>query len=175
MNKLKIKLKGDKFNVCLITRYNEIKRQYRKLVKQKNKEFQKKNILKKLEDIDKNKPKAMWDIIKSIKAKKKQNIPITIDEFKEYFKQLLNNKIIHNNNNSKLVENIKILLDKNEYIEILDKEISMTELKKGMNKLKNGVASGEDYISNETLKYSFKYLGHAFLKVFNQILKNVGH
>ena len=168
LNSIKVKLKTDKFNRYLISRYTQLKRKYRKLVRLKNKEF-KASMLKKISEISNQNPRAMWNVVKKLRAKKQQNIPITLEEFKEYYQSLLNTKSEHTAN-PKLKQYLKSLLAKRTQDSIFDEEISFKELKQATDKLKARVASGEDLISSEMIKNSINSCAPTFLKLFNHIL-----
>ena len=166
--RIKEKLKHDKFNKVLGENYSQAKRTYRKLVRKKNKEFQR-NLLNKIGEINNNNPQAMWKIVKALRKRKKQNIPISIEEFKNYYQDLLN--FTNKDRENIINKQIGILLNEKKHDDLFDKEISIKELKQAITKLKCGVSPGEDCISNEMLKCSFDGLAKVYLLLFNKILE----
>ena len=144
--------------------YLKNKLQYNKLIKEKKKEYKKESQEKLIEN--KNDSKKFWELIKRLTYKSIKTPAIKITEWKDYFQNLLNptNNV---NNNAPLNPS-----QEHRYEEELDKEISETEVKQAIDKLKNGKAAGIDEITPELIKLAspkiINYITKLFNKIFNQ-------
>lgn len=137
--------------------FMECKSNFQKLkkVKKISKSIQKINVLKNLRN-----PKLFWKTL--FKPKKKKFIrksPIALDEWNEF--------LIKNNPKTEKIPKKEC---NNEFNELLDKKISMDELKNCLKKLKAKKATGHDKIGNEFLKELPDVWLEEILIFFNQIL-----
>lgn len=149
-----------------------MKKKYRKLVKQNNKKFRE-NLMRKIEILESRDPKAAWRLINDLKAKKNQNIEVDIEKLVKHLEQLGNlrsdgfNKEFENKITTAF-QNIK----SQQYCNITDSEITLSELTNCSKQLKNGKAVGDDKVSNEMIKCSVTLLGPTLTDFFNKILKH---
>ena len=98
-----------------------------------------------------NDPKGFWNIIEKMnnwgKEKKDETEQIKPSIWKEYFTKLLNDQSITNANSNETMHDFVPTFNP-----ILDRQISMTELRKALTLLKNHKAAGCDRITAEYLK-----------------------
>ena len=135
--------------------------------------FQKQKILSNLNQLESKDPNAFWNLIKSLRKGKSENgANLDPDVFHEYFKELnegVKNPFLDNTFKSE-IESKLIGLKGSVYIDILDKVITMDELKNVIMSLKNNKAVGLDSISNEIIKCSFIFMSTLLLKLYNNVL-----
>ena len=157
------------FNVDLKNSYYRLYRIYNKNRKYKAKNH-KNNIIKQLEELESNDPKAYWALINSLKEKTDNNIPVTPSEFKDHFEKL-------NEIPSKYQQRINIIKsalkhceDNSKLFTELDFAISDYEILSSVAKLKNNKSGGLHLIKNNILKAGKVYLLPSIKKLFNNIL-----
>lgn len=108
-------------------------------------------------------PKTYWRILNG--KKKKPDIPITLNQFYEHFKQLATDNTSVNNNTE--FENIET-----NFSYILNDPITEEEVLKNIKKLKNNKSPGTDMIINEYIKITKNILLPLYVMFFNKILDN---
>jgi hypothetical protein len=107
-----------------------LKRNFRRIVK-KNEILKKEKILDQIKAMERNNPGAFWNLINSIKEKKKHAADIDVDIFQEYFKKLhkgIVNEHLDSEFKTKLENRIKNIKP-SEWVEELDKGIKLEEIK----------------------------------------------
>ncbi|CAG2225469.1 unnamed protein product [Mytilus edulis] len=144
--------------------YYGLKKQFKKLVRKKTRQYKAKMLDSLLELEDKN-PKAYWDIINKFKYSDKdisdQSSNIPSDEWYNYFNKLLNVDCSNEQDDFPTRYNV-----------FLDYDINMQEVLKAIKSLKNNTSVGFDCISNEMLKHSSVNMLNCICKLFNIILKS---
>ena len=141
----------------LITTHKE----YRKLIKRKNNEWQ--NLLiEKLQEFESSNPKEYWKLIKSLREcnlggdANNESDSVDPGTWFDYFKALNSSPEFRKSSFQINVE----LVSKNykqfaqNVVGVLDSEISLQEVKSEIQKLKNNKTSGNDSIANEMIKAS---------------------
>ena len=141
----------------LITTYKE----YRKLIKRKNKEWQ--NLLiEKLQEFESSNPKEYWKLIKSLREcnlggdANNESDSVDPGTWFDYFKALNSSPEFRKSSFQINVE----MVSKNykqfaqNVVGVLDSEISLQEVKSEIQKLKNNKTSGNDSFANEMIKAS---------------------
>ena len=117
----------------------------------------------KLRNINTNNPKQYWKYINSLKHKPKINATPTLNNFYGHFKQINSDE---NHVTHELNEPIKLSNN-----ETLDQEISVEEISKCINNLKNDkTPSPSDKIRNEHIKSSKHLFINVYYKLFNAVL-----
>ena len=96
---------------------------------------------------------------------KKENINISLEVFKEHFKNLLVEGNPNTNELNVPIENLN-LFDTSK----LNRYFTETEIRNFVNKLKNNKAVGIDRILNEFIKCSIELMIPLYVKLFNKIL-----
>ena len=124
------------------------------------------NVHNELRSLKKSQPQAYWNIINSANGMKDNNVPIDIETLQEHFRNLSQTT---NDNAETSNPDYASTPTSNE---CLNREISIEEVLKQINRLKNGKAHGEDLILNEFLKYSTNSLMNTIVKLFNIVLEN---
>ena len=157
-----------------VTYYNK-RKAYRKLIKRKKGDH-----LRAINEEIMNNNEISWDKIKELKAIKPEKSTLDIFDmvnFYRFFKELYKEQPLSKEAEDKVKNHEK--QDRNSDIqnstlsdlsEILNKHITVEELKASLKKLKNGKASGIDGITNEVLKASPPNLQKALTKLFNECL-----
>ena len=149
------------------------RKEYKKLIRQKKKEW-KNHIINELENMKTQNSKEYWKIINELQGKTKMSNISNPEKFERFFKKLYSEEI---QNKGTFHENIEDTIKKyfeDENIEgkrneILDAEITVEELKKHIEKLKNNKSTGPDGIPSEMIKCSPDILINLILKVINKI------
>ena len=147
---------------------NEYKRACRKAESKCRKE-----LTKKLLDIGLNDPKGFWNIISKMnnwgKEKTDESDQIKPSTWKEYFTKLLNGTQDNGTPNDRNNDDLPPTFNP-----ILDRMITMEELRKALLLLKNHKAPGCDRITAEYLKAFAESFGDILLKILQNIFaKNV--
>ena len=110
----------------------------------KNKE--RNNLIKELRKCKSDDPKAYWKILNN--QKKNCQVPITLNEFFEHFKQLADDESYDNSDVN--ITNDQVTVDA-EILSILNDPISEEEIIKSIKKLKNNKSPASDMIVNESI------------------------
>ena len=157
-NNLKQKLRIDYFTV---------KKQYKRLIKKKHREY-KNNIFQKIQSLDPNLKGDFWKLLDALrKSKTKESNNISSEEWISHFKNLLFD------NNQQNIELNTLSHDVNNEAENLNNNITVKEIHEHISKLKMNKATGLDGIHNEMLKHGRFYLVHLFHKLFNNVFLQV--
>lgn len=151
------KLKNSENIKDLSDKYIECKANFQNLKRHKQllKRIEIVNVLKKTKD-----PKKFWKLLFRPKNKKYHECPISLSKWQKFIEE----------NNPKTQKIPKIKLDNN-FVEILDKEITMEELKNCLKKSKKNKSPGHDKIGNEFLKALPESWCQIVLDFFNEILE----
>ena len=143
---------------------NEYKRTCRKAEKKSRHD-----LTKKLFEIGQNDPKGFWNIINKMnnwgKEKTDETDQISPSTWKEYFTKLLNDT--NEGNNSLNDETTPNFIPT--FQPILDRQISMAELRKALLLLKNHKAAGCDRITAEYLKAFAEPCGDILLRILQKL------
>ena len=126
------------------------------------------NLLNQLSDMNEKDPKVFWKTLDKVKnLDVKENNPINMKNWQEYFKSLLNSDDRKNdmtvNQNSEFTPNTHNDCG-------LNKPCSCKEIKIALKSLKNSKAEGIDLIRNEFLKYGSDIVVLPLVKLFNKVL-----
>lgn len=143
--------------------YFTIKKQYKKLVKQKHREY-KNTIFNDIRKLDPKYRNDFWKHLQDLRREKsKQNLNISTEEWVNHFKNLL-----YDQQDNQPIENSDNLEET--YDQILDSEFTEKEIHERISSLKKNKAPGIDGILNEMLKYGRFYLVPMLTKLFNNVL-----
>ena len=126
-----------------------------------------KKFTKKLRNMKDTNPKLYWNMLQGGKRNKKTS-PISIKDFYEHFKQLADN----NDNNGNAEEQLKAEDDnsRNELNTIsLNARFDEQEIRKCIDKLRNGKSAGIDRIVNEYIKCTADIFMPIYIVLFNKI------
>ena len=147
------------------------KKELRKLVKFKKKEFRQ-NILNQLNNLEENNPKQYWKLVSELKELDSNNSCesecLSAQEWVDYFSNLLYKGNMESC--SELEAYITNMLGTNTFSN-LDYRITQKEIKYCISKLKHGKAVGMDRISAEMIKASTDQLISVYEKLFNSIFR----
>lgn len=141
--------------------------QYNSLIKSKKKihrQLMQKDLLNHRYDSGK-----FWNTVKSAKPRDKCSTSINIDEWKKHFENVLGQ---HETTNSEHNHQFSFVDSEEINIAELDREISLSEVKEAIHKLKSGKAFGIDNISAEFLKAAETYISPFLVKLFNEIFNS---
>ena len=130
------------------------------------------NVMKQLESISSNNPKAFWDLINKLKDEGMDNSDglIELSTWKDYFKNL-------NSIEPSKISLAKSFLEQFKSIRIqencvLDQDFTLNEVSAACQELKNKKSGGADGLLNEMLKYGQFILLPCFQRLFNYILNS---
>jgi hypothetical protein len=135
-------------------------KEYKKAIS-KAKAKSKKEFEKKLRQAKDTNPKLYWKLLNSRSAQSKTSGEVSLDDLYEHFKSL------NAHPDEDFVDNLTI--DENGD-ELLNRPITLDEIKKAVKILKNGKAPGGDGIINEYMKSSVDLMLPTYHKLFNTIL-----
>ena len=121
-----------------------------------------KNLHTKLRNLKSSKPKEYWNLLNP--KKKNCNNDIGIESLHDHFKGI--NDVVNQEHADFNANNISVEGDYD-----LNKDFSLTEIKKLINKLKNNKSCGIDNIINEFIKSSPNDYKLLIVKLFNIVLK----
>ena len=151
LNRLSRCLSAHPLNPSFRKAFIQCRKQYKKLLKSKEKERFRK-LKTELKNIEQNNPKQFWFIIKSIQ--KDDNVvyknPINNQTWEEYLSKLYQNNCQENrllNNPGASFNHEEVAIDV-----IINRNITRSEVKTATKNLKNSKSAGEDNIINEVLK-----------------------
>ena len=164
-------LAAQPFNKTLLVALANKRKQFNNGVKAaKNKT--KRELLTKIESLEKTDPKQYWNMINGLRQKKQSGQEINPEDFFNFFKDLNNLKEKSTNQVFEQTINNKIndLIKSNDTNDILDKKITVEETKKVLKSLKNCKSPGLDYIVNEMLKYGSDLLCEPLTLLFNCVM-----
>ena len=133
---------------------------------------QREKLLNDIEMLESKDPGMFWKLVNTIKEKKKSLNTIDPQIFHEYFKKLhqgIDNRYLDDKFKTDIQNKVKQLTGKR-WVEVLDKEITIVEIKKVIKSMKNKKSCGFDNVSNEMIKCSIETMSVILLKLFNHIL-----
>lgn len=149
------------------------RKQYKKLIREKKREFMEKT-LHKIYSFEQNNPKEYWKFVNGLRKEKQEKSSIDLENWVYYFKQLYadSSKVQYDKEFERMVEKKlnECKLEVN-YNELLDKDITIAEIERAIKKCKNNKATGIDSISNEMIKASAYLFSSLFVRLFNLILR----
>ena len=119
-----------------------------------------------LRSLSKADPKAFWATLNKYSNTKKVNADIPVDIFFEYFRNL------NSAEEDAIDVDIESFCENPLYDEILNGEITDSELLDALTQLKNNKSPGFDKIVNEYLKNSPPCLISIYCKLFNIVLRS---
>ena len=147
------------------------KKELRKLVKFKKKEFRQ-NILNQLNNLEENNPRQYWKLVSELKDlesnKSCESECLSAQEWVTYFSDLLYNSNMENCTNLEYC--ISKMLETKTFSK-LDYRITQKEIKYCISNLKHGKTVGMDRISAEMIKASTNQLLPVYEKLFNSIFR----
>ena len=146
------------------------RKEYRKLIKLKKKEW-KQNMIKKLEEIEEKDPKEYWQLISNLRGKKSIEANFDTEKFTEFFEKLYSIPK-KEKENKKITEFVKKSLE-NIPESTFEPEFTIEELKTAIKHLKNKKAAGPDRIIAEMLKASTEPMMSIILKIMNRIKRTM--
>ena len=166
----------------IVGKYNKVKKEYRKLLKETKRQFEN-NEISKLNQLS-NDPKLFWKHLKKITGSNKsliQNNVISPDVWIEHFSTLNKNNPsdLRESDNSinSIIKSVSEKIRDTHHTapcHILDNKFSEKEVMDGIRKLKSGKASGCDAISNDIIKVSAVIILPTLCHIFNKLLE-LGH
>ena len=156
-------------NAYLRGKLNKETKEYKKLVKMKNKQFVD-NMFNELDSMENNNPRGYMELIRSMrdgsfdKCTTDDTSGVSPSTWYSHFSNLLAKNVdtIEKINLEDFIKN-NINSIENE----LNTSFSSAEVSAGLKDLKNNKATSFDMISNEMLKTGGKIVQNAFLKMFN--------
>ena len=142
----------------------QTRKQYKKLLKNKKKEW-KNHMIQKLEEAERQDPKEYWKLVNELREKKQTRSCFEAERFTQFFENLYSAPEEKNKNMREYVENIL------NHIPCISKEPDFTieELIKAIRALKNNKAAGPDRIPAEMIKSSSEPIIKILLKTMNKI------
>ena len=149
---------------------NELK-EYRILLKSKQKSFQN-DKLTKLSETDVH-SQSFWNILKTVPETfdKESTLPVQQNEWLEHFGNLHSSPRVINRKQH-IIDKLKTMESESTHKpHKLDFAVSIQELKIASKNLKNKKACYSDLLKNEMIKVSCEQLTNVYLKLFNLILK----
>ena len=116
---------------------------------------------KRLRNMQNKNPKEYWKYLNSINKNKKSDKQPTIAQFFEHYKSINENQTNH--------DDIAINMDLTDANELLNSHITIDEIRKCINNLKNCKSPGGDNILNEYLKSTKEIFLPVYEALFNKI------
>ena len=164
-------LQGDPKNAYLRGKLFSETKKYKKLIKNKQKQFVD-NLFTELDSIKENNPKGYMDLVKTLrdgnfdKEVESDTSHISPQNWFSHFSELLSKNV-----ESKQNDDLDSFIKNNWDISTpeLNNPFTRFDLLSGLRQLKNNKASSFDQISNEMLKTGGNILIEPLLKLFNQI------
>ena len=160
------------YNKEIRNSYYKTYREYTKLRKYKKKHF-KQSTLNKLGSLEKEDPKAYWNLVNSLKEEQKLSPESSINSntWIDYFASLNSVNLHHVERVNALNEMVKNL-ENNKTFSELDSRITVEEIKIAISSLKTNKAAGLDRISNEMIKAAGELIIPYLHKMFNTIFSS---
>jgi exonuclease III len=150
--------------------FHMLKKSYRKITKQKQKEFYTK-CLDKIDSLEQNNPKAFWNMVNKLRSTKKGTDTIQLTDWFKHFKELHNPSTKESDN--RFADKVKEKLDHLEQTKMnnitIDNPFQEAEVTKLIKKLKNGKSPAADQITNEMLKSGGTFISKQLTKVVNLV------
>ena len=156
------------------TNWFKIKKEYRKIIRDKKQSFEQESIDKLITSI--NEPKVFWKHAKSISGKIGGNNSnnILASKWVEHFSALSKkdpSQLYPDNPNVINIKNqIKDVINEPSTKSILDKHFTINEILDGIKKLKAGKASAHDIVSNDLIKATATTIAPILCDLFNFII-----
>ena len=154
--------------------YLHNKRQYKKLVKSKERKCRE-EIINDLEQLQSNSPKSYWQLLSKLRNTKNPSDTLVqppADPLIKHYEELNRMNTDNTQEQSRIIEENRVLEESTSSATMLDKPFTITEVKKGISKLKKNKASGPDQILNEYLIYGKEALCAPITKLFNLSLSS---
>ena len=147
---------------------NMVKKQYKKLLKQKKRTWED-NIIKKLEQLESEDPKHYWKIIKEMRNTTENNNIYNITDFEKFYKSLFS-EYNHKENSYQMQINkiVDDVLKDSKNIGI-EPDFTLKEFNGALTKLRNNKTAGPDRIPAEMIKNSPENVLILILKLMNKI------
>ena len=172
LNRLSIRSGRNPFNPHIKKAFVQCRKQYRKLLKSKEKQYFTK-LKAELKKLEQRNPKQFWSIIKNLQKDDSitYNNPVDNETWEDYFNKMyqkcsdVEEVITDSTNSISYLNHEEVAIDK-----IINHSITKSEVKKAIKKLKNGKSAGEDNIINEVLKTGEFCLIDPIVKLLNLIL-----
>ena len=151
-------------------------KQYKKLLKQKQRTF-KDNLLVELDTLNTKDPKAFWKLLQKLQnpdndySNPSDNIPQS--EWLDHFIKLSKTRERHVNPDiTDELNNLEQKDTHNNQFNHMNDPVTISEIKTVINRLKNNKSSGPDTICNEMIKHGKQILLPGIAKLFNNILQS---
>ena len=165
------------FDIQLQQLYLNKCRKYKKLLKQKQRCFRD-NLVGRLVNMANTNPSEFWRILDTLKnfnnSKISHSNNIEPDEWFQHLKTLASKTIESNEERKGILDELSNLENSthNDYQEILNKTITISEVKSIIKQLKNRKSRGDDLVINKMLKFGVNRLVPALTKLFNLVLES---
>ena len=145
------------------------RKSYKKLLKIKETTYFVK-LKEKLKSLGENNPKTFWEIIKGLlNDQNEPNVnPIDFETWDTYFNKLYQPDFTSRGKLEYPVHEVQNI-ETDAISSILNRTISVDEMRRAIKMLKNGKSAGEDNVMNEVLKAAQPYLELPFTKLMNLI------
>ena len=140
------------------------RKQYKKLLKDKKKEW-KNQMIRKLEEAEKQDPKEYWRLVNELREKKQNGAYFDAERFTLFFEKLYS---APENKNKEIEEYVEKMLNQIPHISN-EPEFTLEELIKAIKALKCNKSAGPDRIPAEMLKTSSEPILHLLLKTMNKV------
>ena len=141
------------------------RKEYKKLLKLKKTEWRK-EMISKLEKLEKEKPKEYWKIINELREKKQKETSFNAENFIKFFENLFAK--VESNEDEKNIEAF-IAETLNKLQNSSEPDFTLEELIFAIKQLKNNKAAGPDRIPAEILKACPMHILKLLLKIMNKI------
>ena len=172
LNRLCSRVSKDSLNPLIRRAFVVCRKSYKKLLRTKETTYFVK-LKEKLKRLGENNPKKFWEIIKGLHNDQNEpNInPIDFETWDTYFNKLHQPDFTSGAKLEYPVHEVQNT-ETDAIGSILNKTISVDEMKRAIKKLKNDKSAGEDSVMNEVLKTSQPYLELPITKLMNLILES---
>ena len=168
-------LQKNPYDASLKTKYMQKKKLHKRQVKKINKQFKEK-ILDKIAGLETANPKKYWQLINTVRSKRKQGKTLDTNAFLDHFKSLNSKSILNTPKKldskfeEKILNELKQLQSSDIQSPILDSVITMDEVDTAIKGLTGGKATGLDTISNDMIKAGRSCLTEPLTYLFNLII-----
>ena len=146
---------------------NMVKKQYKKLLKDKKRKWSE-NIIRKIEKLQTEDPKQYWSLISELRNTPKNSNIIDKSKFEFFYEKLFSKySNEHNDIHNAIIKEVEEILSGNK--DIIDKDFTMKEFKESLSKLNNSKTAGPDRIPAEMIKNSPDNVLNLILALINRI------
>ena len=152
-------------NPHLRSSYCKTRKEYKKLLKTRKKEWQN-EMISKLETLEKEHPKEYWKLINELREKKQRETSFNTSNFVKFFQNLYSK--IDTNKSDEEVEKFVSETFK-QFHSSSEPIFTLEELISAIKRLKNNKAAGPDRIPAEILKACPPHILELLLKILNKI------